>query len=334
MAAVVAGLVAGHRAPLSLGAHTRLNANSNWLTIRLFLESVVFLVMGLNVSSIVTAIHTGDLGIWRTVIISLILGTLVVVVRAVIVLPMIGVIQHRNNFLRRCVASSHPTSEHLAHDVSYHDAEIAHWRDGAVLTWGGMRGAVTLAAAQTLPLDTPDRNVLLLIALFVATGSLIVQGLTLTLLIRMVKPHMFGDVDLPNGDHVNTLLHGAQHLETIASLRARVGTEADVDRDQRIETVLKDIAQLRAQGYCAASRSRILRSFALMHLKSTAQEQFHRRLSLMFCLTLTTGRLLSFRSSNIPTIHSSSDNSLGICCIQRHNVVARDDKGVIICQQQ
>ncbi|MGV9182663.1 cation:proton antiporter domain-containing protein [Arcanobacterium canis] len=263
MAAVVAGLVAGHRAPLSLGAHTRLNANSNWLTIRLFLESVVFLVMGLNVSSIVTAIHTGDLGIWRTVIISLILGTLVVVVRAVIVLPMIGVIQHRNNFLRRCVASSHPTSEHLAHDVSYHDAEIAHWRDGAVLTWGGMRGAVTLAAAQTLPLDTPDRNVLLLIALFVATGSLIVQGLTLTLLIRMVKPHMFGDVDLPNGDHVNTLLHGAQHLETIASLRARVGTEADVDRDQRIETVLKDIAQLRAQGYCAASRSRILRSFVL-----------------------------------------------------------------------
>ncbi|MGV9188972.1 hypothetical protein ACTOVN_04245 [Arcanobacterium canis] len=147
------------------------------------------------------------------------------------------------------MASSHPTSEHLAHDVSYHDAEIAHWRDGAVLTWDGMRGAVTLAAAQTLPLDTPDRNVLLLIALFVATGSLIVQGLTLTLLIRMDKPHMFGDVDLPNGDHVNTLLHGAQHLETIASLRARVGTEADVDRDQRIETVLKDIAQLRAHAF-------------------------------------------------------------------------------------
>lgn len=51
-----------------------------------------------------------------------------------------------------------------------------------------MRGAVTLAAAQTLPLTAPMRPVLLLVALLVAGGSLVIQGLTLIPLIALVKP--------------------------------------------------------------------------------------------------------------------------------------------------
>ena len=39
------------------------------------------------------------------------------------------------------------------------------WREGVVFVWAGMRGAVTLAAAQTLPLDTPNRSLLVLIAI-------------------------------------------------------------------------------------------------------------------------------------------------------------------------
>jgi len=48
-----------------------------------------------------------------------------------------------------------------------------------VLTWAGMRGVVTLAAAQTLPLTAPHRSLLILIAFFVAAGSLVIQGGTL-----------------------------------------------------------------------------------------------------------------------------------------------------------
>lgn len=51
-----------------------------------------------------------------------------------------------------------------------------------------MRGAVTLAAAQTLPLTAPMRPVLLLVALLVAGGSLVIQGLTLIPLIALAKP--------------------------------------------------------------------------------------------------------------------------------------------------
>lgn len=77
-----------------------------------------------------------------------------------------------------------------SNDLAYFTAASLGPREGAVIVWAGMRGAVTLAAAQTLPLSAPLRPLLLLVALLVAVGSLVVQGLTLPLLIRVVKPLM------------------------------------------------------------------------------------------------------------------------------------------------
>jgi len=51
--------------------------------------------------------------------------------------------------------------------------------EGIVLVWAGMRGAVSLAAAQTLPADTPGRPALVLVAFSLAGGSLLLQGATL-----------------------------------------------------------------------------------------------------------------------------------------------------------
>jgi CPA1 family monovalent cation:H+ antiporter len=51
-----------------------------------------------------------------------------------------------------------------------------------------MRGAITLAAAQTLPEDTPGRSLLILVAFLVATGSLLLQGGTLAPLISRLEP--------------------------------------------------------------------------------------------------------------------------------------------------
>lgn len=78
-------------------------------------------------------------------------------------------------------------------DVDYFLREPLRAREGSVLVWAGMRGAVTLAAAQTLPLSAPARSFLLLIALLVAAGSLSIQGLTLPVLIRAAKPQMAVD---------------------------------------------------------------------------------------------------------------------------------------------
>ncbi|MDR2973237.1 MAG: sodium:proton antiporter [Propionibacteriaceae bacterium] len=76
-------------------------------------------------------------------------------------------------------------------DVDYLLHEPLGAKEGVILTWAGMRGVVTLAAAQTLPLGMPHRDLFVLIAFFVAAGSLIVQGGTLTWVIkwlRLAKP--------------------------------------------------------------------------------------------------------------------------------------------------
>ena len=64
-------------------------------------------------------------------------------------------------------------------DVAYLQGEPLGWREGSVVVWAGMRGVVTLAAAQTLPADTPSRSLLVLIAFLVAAASLLIQGGTL-----------------------------------------------------------------------------------------------------------------------------------------------------------
>lgn len=69
-------------------------------------------------------------------------------------------------------------------DIDYLQAEHLGPREGAVLVWAGMRGVVTLAAAQSLPRDTPHRALLLLVAFVVAAGTLLLQGGTLGWLVR------------------------------------------------------------------------------------------------------------------------------------------------------
>jgi CPA1 family monovalent cation:H+ antiporter len=55
---------------------------------------------------------------------------------------------------------------------------------GLVISWSGMRGIVTLAAALALPADFPFRDVIVLTAFCVVLGTLALQGLTLGPLLR------------------------------------------------------------------------------------------------------------------------------------------------------
>jgi monovalent cation/hydrogen antiporter len=73
-------------------------------------------------------------------------------------------------------------------DIDYFLAERLGWREGSILVWAGMRGVVTLAAAQTLPENTPQRALLIFVAFLVAAFSPILQGGSLPWLVRMVRP--------------------------------------------------------------------------------------------------------------------------------------------------
>ena len=59
-------------------------------------------------------------------------------------------------------------------------------RAAAVVAWCGMRGIVTLAAALALPADFPHRDLLLLASFSVVLVTLVLQGLTLTPLMRLL----------------------------------------------------------------------------------------------------------------------------------------------------
>lgn len=60
-------------------------------------------------------------------------------------------------------------------------------KSGIVVSWCGMRGIVTLAAAFALPADFPNRDLILLVACSVVLGTLVIQGLTLRPLVLALR---------------------------------------------------------------------------------------------------------------------------------------------------
>jgi CPA1 family monovalent cation:H+ antiporter len=62
-------------------------------------------------------------------------------------------------------------------------------RGSLVVSWCGMRGIVTLAAAYALPTDFPHRDLIVLTAFCVVVGTLVLQGLTLRPLILLLNLH-------------------------------------------------------------------------------------------------------------------------------------------------
>jgi CPA1 family monovalent cation:H+ antiporter len=58
-----------------------------------------------------------------------------------------------------------------------------------IISWAGMRGIVSLAAAMALPSAFPYRNLIVLTAFAVVLGTLAIQGLTLKPLLRALDLH-------------------------------------------------------------------------------------------------------------------------------------------------
>ncbi|MCX7521417.1 sodium:proton antiporter [Microbacterium sp. STN6] len=212
VAAVVAGLVTGHGAARVLSPRHRLSDAQNWHTIELVLEGAVFLVMGLELSAVIQDVQADDAGIPIALGLAGAALLATILVRAAYVAPLLrglgrrakrgAAMKGRIDSLQGRLATDSGGRQgspsrvqrlttrltRLSADIDYFLDERLGWREGVVVVWAGMRGAVTLAAAQTLPENTPNRSLLVLIAFLVATGSLLLQGGTLTWLVALVKP--------------------------------------------------------------------------------------------------------------------------------------------------
>ena len=163
LSVVVAGLLLSHKSPVLQTAASRMSERINWSTVQFLLENAVFLMIGLQMRRIVSAVAASELGL------GLILGSSAAVLAAVMLLRPVWV------FPLRWVAPR----------LGGGGAEgPSPWSHNAVLSWAGMRGVVTLAAALVLPPQTPHREVLVFIAMVVTVGTLLLQGTTLPWLAR------------------------------------------------------------------------------------------------------------------------------------------------------
>ncbi|HEY2794316.1 MAG TPA: cation:proton antiporter, partial [Micromonosporaceae bacterium] len=93
VAAVVAGLITGIRAPRDLSPRNRLSDSQNWRTIELVLEGAVFLTMGIQIKAIVTSVERDHAGVTAAVLVAAGALVLTVLVRAAYVAPLLGVLE-------------------------------------------------------------------------------------------------------------------------------------------------------------------------------------------------------------------------------------------------
>src|SRR5438477_6770351 len=196
LAVVIAGIYYGWRAPHVLSGRMRLQAVPVWEMVVFILNGVLFMLIGLQLPEVIRALAPGSaMGVAKLAV--LILATIVLVrfvwMFAATYLPRL---------LSRTFRRKNP----------------APWQHTALIAWTGLRGADSLAGALAIPFllgngePFPGRDLILLLTFCVIFGTLVLQGLTLTPLVRWLK---IAD------DHV------PQQEERMARLKAN---EAALDR--------------------------------------------------------------------------------------------------------
>ena len=149
IAVVVAGLLIGnHGARLAMSDKTREHIDTFWSLIDEILNSVLFMLIGFEVIAITFAAN--------------------ILTAAVLAIPLA--------LAARFVAVAVPVSI-LRFRRTFSPGAIP------ILTWGGLRGGISVALALSLP-PTPEREILLAATYAVVIFSIIVQGLTMARVVR------------------------------------------------------------------------------------------------------------------------------------------------------
>jgi CPA1 family monovalent cation:H+ antiporter len=162
---VATGLVLGQKQHRTLSPQTRLVARAVWEFIEFVLTSLIFILVGLQLREIVARI--ADRGVLEVAAVAVAISVTLVVSRFVWVFPA--------TYLPRLIpavrrADPHPPAGHAV-----------------VISWAGMRGVVSLAAALALPLDFPERDLLVFLAFVAILVTLVLQGTTLGWVITRFK---------------------------------------------------------------------------------------------------------------------------------------------------
>jgi monovalent cation/hydrogen antiporter len=166
LATVVAGLIAGRRAARVLSPSARLMGRGVWDIVTFLINSFAFILIGLQLPAIVAhlAPRTGP----ELLALGGAVSATAIVARIVWVFPATYLPRRLSQRIR-------------ARDPSPPANAVF------VVSWAGMRGAVSLAAALALPLAVPERELLIFLTFCVIVATLVGQGLSLPWLIRRLR---------------------------------------------------------------------------------------------------------------------------------------------------
>jgi CPA1 family monovalent cation:H+ antiporter len=247
LACATCGVLVGWYAPRIMSSETRVRGRAVWDFLVFGLNGLAFILVGLQLSTVLAQRPLRSLG--DLIAITAVIAVAVILVRFVWVFGAAAVEMLRRWLHTRTHSGGAPVQ---AEQV---------WRESTVVSWAGLRGVVSLAAALALPLDLDGRNVLLFITFGVILVTLVGQGLTLPLVIRLLR---LGGDDTAQRDEVHARTIAAEaavaridelarewpgHLPLIDTLRSQYahrathlgeahetqnGTARDVDAEQEL----------------------------------------------------------------------------------------------------
>jgi Na+/H+ antiporter len=206
LAAMAAGLYLGRKSALFFSSNTRLQSTSFWNVLVFLFNGFVFLLVGLQLRSVLADLEAGRSVpslIWYGILVSV----TVIAVRIAWVFAA--------TYLLHVLARLSWIKNH----------RYQSWRNTLVLGWAGMRGGVSLAAALAVPTTImgsrpfPERDLLIFLTFCVILATLVVQGLTMSPLIRLL------------GLQVDTTIEKETKEATVAAAQAALARLDELEQE-------------------------------------------------------------------------------------------------------
>lgn len=170
MATLACGLYLGRRSSGFFSLHARIESSAVWRTLDFILNGVVFLLLGLQLPSILSDIQGMSLS--ALTVDAALFSSLIIALRLIWVYPGAWISAQIRRYL------------HLQQMDKFSNRAIF------IVGWSGMRGVLALAAAISLPerlnngAPFPQRNLLIFLTFCVIFATLVLQGLSLPMIIR------------------------------------------------------------------------------------------------------------------------------------------------------
>jgi len=177
LAVLSAGIVRGRYSPEIVSAEMRIIARSVWNMLVFLLNSLVFVLIGMQLSGIIERLSGYSLVTLFSY--GVLVSMVAILVRFAWIYP--------SSWLSQCVARSPRLAAALRPGARQPESELF------VMSWCGMRGIVSLCAALALPVALPDgtpfpyRDLIIFLTFFLISVTLVVQGLTLAPLTRKLR---------------------------------------------------------------------------------------------------------------------------------------------------